>query len=168
MGALAEADEGIGKGLIGVHGDVAGDVVEDVGLGEIVEVIGGADGDGGGELAVAEAVEEEKCGDVAADGFGFEAGHLPEEAVDVREAGDVGGVEVEGVDTGEEMVVGVAVPAGLEAGEEGLPGGVVRGGVEVVGLGDEDVAGVAFVLDEGSAGGGQAIVLKHGQVPVRW
>jgi len=39
---------------------VAGDVVEDVGLGQIVELVGGPDRDGGGELAAAQAVEEQE------------------------------------------------------------------------------------------------------------
>ena len=60
-GALAEAHQRIGELPVGVHGDVAGDVVEDVGLGQVVHAVDGADGDGGGKLAPAQAVEEEEC-----------------------------------------------------------------------------------------------------------
>lgn len=54
---LAEADQSFGEGGVGVHGNVPGDVVKDVGLGQVVEAGGFADG-GGGELAVAKTVEE--------------------------------------------------------------------------------------------------------------
>ena len=70
---FAEADEAVGEGAVGVHGDVANDVVEDVGLGEVVELRGVADGDGGGEGALAETVEEDLGGQVAEDWFGGEA-----------------------------------------------------------------------------------------------
>src|SRR5438309_171778 len=60
VGALTEPHQGVGEGGIGVHWDVAGDVVEDVGFGQVVEGMEIADGDGGGELAIAEAVEKEK------------------------------------------------------------------------------------------------------------
>ena len=60
MGAITEAHQRVGKGPVGVHRDVAGDVVEDVRLGQVVEQAGIADGDGGGKLAVAQAVEEQE------------------------------------------------------------------------------------------------------------
>ena len=59
---FAEADEAVGEGEVGVHGGVANDVVEDVGLGEVVERGGVADGDGGGEGALAATVEEDVGG----------------------------------------------------------------------------------------------------------
>jgi len=61
-GKFAEADEDVGEGAVGVHGYVANDVVEDVGLGEVVERGGVADGDGGGEGALAATVEEDVGG----------------------------------------------------------------------------------------------------------
>lgn len=73
-GGFSEPDEGVGEGAVGVHGDMAGDVVEDVGFGEVVEVGEFADGDGGGEIALAEAVEKLVGGDVSADGFGAKTG----------------------------------------------------------------------------------------------
>ena len=39
VGAIAEAHQGVGEGLLGVHRDVAGDVVEDVGLGQVVHLV---------------------------------------------------------------------------------------------------------------------------------
>ncbi len=58
MGALAEAHQRLGEVLVGVHGDVAGHVVEDIGLGKIVQAVASPDGNGCGEFAVAQAVEE--------------------------------------------------------------------------------------------------------------
>ena len=60
-GAFAETHQGIGELPVGVHGDVAGDVVEDVRFRQVVHVVGGTDGDGGGKLAAAQAIEEEEC-----------------------------------------------------------------------------------------------------------
>jgi hypothetical protein len=53
---------------------VAGDVVEDIGLGEVIEPVCAADGDGGGELAVPQAIEKSEGWDVSGNRFRFEAG----------------------------------------------------------------------------------------------
>lgn len=70
-GKFAEADEAVGEGAVGVHGGAANNVMEDVGLGEVVELGGVADG--GGEGALAETVEEDLGGEVAGDWLGGEA-----------------------------------------------------------------------------------------------
>src|SRR5215831_6910971 len=67
-GTLPEAHQDIGKRLLRVHRNMAGNVVEDVGFGEVVHATFRADGDGGGEFAASEAVEKEKSRDVAAYG----------------------------------------------------------------------------------------------------
>jgi hypothetical protein len=97
---------------------VAGGVVEDVGFGEVVHAFDGPYGDGGGEFAAAEAIEEEEAGDVAANGLGLEAGEGLKAAVDIAEAGDAVVGKVEGFDAMEEVGIGVALPSGLDAGEE--------------------------------------------------
>lgn len=124
-GAFSEADEGVGEGAVGVHGDVAGDVVEDIWFGEVVDFVGFADGDGGGEVSVSEAIEEEVGGDVSADGFSPEAGERVEEFVDVFEEGDLLGVEAEVFDAFEEVDIGVFFPLGEHSVVEGSPGLVV-------------------------------------------
>ena len=73
----AEAYERVGESGLGVHGDMACEVVEDIRFGEVIEAVWPADGDGSGELAAAEAIEEQVRGDVSADGFGLEAGQRP-------------------------------------------------------------------------------------------
>ena len=113
------------KCLVGVHGDVAGDVVEDVRLGEVVHAVDGTDGDGGGKFAAAQAIEEEESGDVAADGLGLKSGERLKAAVDLGEARDAVGGQVEGLDAVQEVVVGVALPARPDAGEELAPGFMV-------------------------------------------
>ncbi len=57
-GALAEEDQRVRKRLVRVHRHVAGDVVEDVRLGEIVEHRAVANRDRRGKLALAQAIEE--------------------------------------------------------------------------------------------------------------
>src|SRR5918999_5092690 len=37
VGAVPEAHQRVGKGAVSVHGDVPGDVVEDVGFGKVIE-----------------------------------------------------------------------------------------------------------------------------------
>ena len=122
VGAIAEAHQRVGEGLLGVHRDVAGDVVEDVGLGQVVHLVGGADGDGGGEFAAAQAVEEEEAGDVPADRLGLESGQRLQAAVDLGKPRDAVGGQVEGFDSAQEVVVGVALPARPDAVVEASPG----------------------------------------------
>ena len=95
-GALAEAHQGVGELPVGVHGDVAGDVVEDVGFRQVVHAVGRTDGDGGGELAPAQAIEEEEAGNVAADRLGLKAGQRLQASIDFAEARDAVVREVAG------------------------------------------------------------------------
>src|SRR5260370_35611295 len=88
--------------------------MEDVGLGKIIESVQPADGDGGGELAVAKAVEEQKGGNVAAHGFGLKAGERAEKSVDVFRVGDTVGVERESIDSFLDNRVGVDITAGTD------------------------------------------------------
>ena len=96
--ALAEADQRLGERAVGVHRHVAGDVVEDVRLGQVVELVGRPDGDGGREFAVAQAVEEQECRNVAADRLRLESGQRLQKPVDVLEARDAVRVEAQRVD----------------------------------------------------------------------
>ena len=110
--AFAEAHQRVGEVPVGVHRHVAGDVVEDVRLGQVVELVAVADGDGGGKLAVAQAVEEQERRNVAADRLGLEAGERAQEPVDVFEPRNA--IRARGTATsmpGQEMLVRVALPA---------------------------------------------------------
>jgi len=95
-----------------VHRDVAGDVVENVGLGEVVEAVGRADGDSSRKLAALQAIEEEESGDVAADGLRLEAGERLQSEVDVREPGYAIVREIEDVYAVQKMIVGVGSQRG--------------------------------------------------------
>jgi hypothetical protein len=86
MSTITKAHEGIGEGGLGMHGNVAGEVVEDIRFGKVIEAVGTADGDGGGELAAAETIEEQIRRHVSADGFSVEAGQRPEALIDLVEA----------------------------------------------------------------------------------
>ena len=63
MRAVSKANEGFGEFRVGVHGDVAGDVVEDVGFRQVVQRLQGAHRYGGWELAFAQAIEEHERGE---------------------------------------------------------------------------------------------------------
>jgi hypothetical protein len=120
---------------------MASDVMEDVGFRKVVELVGRANGDGGGEFTLAEAIEELEGRNVAADGFGAKASEGLEEAVYVFETGDAVRIKAEGMDAFQEMRVGETVPFGEHSGVETMPGFVVFGGVEVVRLVDEEGLG---------------------------
>ena len=95
-----------------------------------------------GKVALAQAVEEHEGRHVAADGLGLEAGERAQEAVDVaRAAGcDPGPGQI--VDAFQEMFVRIAVPTGAEPRVELAPCFLVFFGVQVVGLVDEELAGL--------------------------
>src|SRR5690606_1465669 len=69
VGAIAESDQGVRKGPISMHRHMAGNVVEYVRLGEVIERPRVPDGDGGGKFPITEAVEEQKRRNVSADGL---------------------------------------------------------------------------------------------------
>src|ERR1700691_5102011 len=97
--------------LVRMHGDVAGDVVKDIGLRQIIQLVGAANGDGGGELTITKAIKEEEGGNISANCLSLKAGQRPKKAIDVREVGNTVGVQAERSDTLEKLWVGVAVPA---------------------------------------------------------
>ena len=163
--AFAKADERVGECFVRMHRHVSGDVVEDVGLREIVEGVAGADGDRRRKLTIAQAVEEKKSRNVAAHCFRFETRQRAEELVHVAQVRDARRIEREGVDAGEEMVVRVAIPARAKAGEELLPGRVIGLRIKLPGLIDEDVTFLTFVLDEAGMPRGEAVLCDHNRIP---
>ena len=148
VGAVAEAHQRIGERAIGVHRHVAGDIVEDVRLGQVVEGRAVPDGDRGREFAVAEAVEEQEGGNVPAHRLGLEAGERAEKSVDVLEPRHPLGIETEVVDALQEPRIGVAVPAVVHAGEQPAPGVVVGLRVQLVRLIDVQPPLGLRLLDE--------------------
>jgi len=81
--AFAETHQCLGEILVGVHGNMAGDVVENVGFGKIVELVGTANGDGGGKGAIPEAIKKHERRNVAADRFGLKSGERSKKSIDV-------------------------------------------------------------------------------------
>src|SRR5580658_6961132 len=120
-----------------MHGNVAGDVMEDIGLGQIIELVGVADGDGGWEGSLAEAIEEDERGDIAGYAFRLESGQRLEEAVYVFEARYTVRLQDQGRDAFQEVVVGVFFPLGLHARVEQAPGFVILRRIKLVGLLDK-------------------------------
>ena len=109
--AIAETHQRIGEILVGVHGNVAGDVVENVRFGKIVQLVGAADGDGGGEFAVAQAIEKQKRGNVPADRFRLKPGQRAKKLVDVVEPRNAFRIQAQRSDALQEMRVGVLFPS---------------------------------------------------------
>src|ERR1700692_364389 len=97
--------------LIGMHGHVAGDVVEDVGLGQIVQLVGTPNGDGGGETAVAQAIEEHEARHIPADCFGLKARQRTQETIYVVEVRDAIRIQAQGLNALQKMFVRVTLPA---------------------------------------------------------
>ena len=155
-GAGAEPDQRGGERLIGMHRDVSGHVVEDVGLGQVLQPRAVTDRDGGRELAPAQAIEEDVRRHVAADCARPEAGERLHELVDLREMRDARRRELQLGHPFEKTPVGVAGPGIVHPLEQPPPGRLVLLGVELVRLIDDvDLAVGAGLLDEGRPGGGQ-------------
>ena len=104
-----------------MHRHVASNVVEDIGLGEVIELVGAANGNGGRKFAVAETVEKAESGNIAAHRFSAKTGERPQEAVDVFQAGHLLGIETQAANTFKEMRVSVATPFGQHARIERAP-----------------------------------------------
>ncbi len=164
-GRLAEPDQRAGKGRVGVHGDVAGDVVKDVGLGQVLQRLAVAHGDGGGELAPAQTIEEDVRRHVPADPARLEPGQRPHEPVHILEARHPVVVQTQQLHAGLEALVGIALPARLHAREQPLPGGVVLRRVQLVRLVDVDVAVLARLFNERRLGRRQSAARGQGAHP---
>ena len=73
---------------MGVHGDVAEDVVKDVGFGGVLHGLACAKPGGGGEHARGKHLEEGVAGEKTADGGGLPAGSRLKEGADFGEVGE--------------------------------------------------------------------------------
>lgn len=113
---------------------MAGDVVEDIGLGQIVQSICGTDRYGVGKFAPLEAIEEEEGRHVAAHGPGLESGQGLEDTIDLAQPRDAARRQLQKLNSPQEVAVGVAFPARANAFTKALPGFVVGVRVEIVSL----------------------------------
>ena len=148
MGTVPEADECVGEGGVGVHRDVSGDVVKDVGFRQIVEAIGVADCYRRRELTVSQAVEEQERRNIAADRFRAKACEWAEELVDGFEARHAIRVHTQAFNALQKMRIGVPLPGLRHPRIEPSPGFMVRFGVEFVGLLDIECAFPPRLFDE--------------------
>ena len=155
VSALPETHQRLSEMLVGVHWNVAGDVVENVGLGQVIEVVGTADRNRGGKFAVAEAVEELKRGNVAADCLGLKSSERTQKAVDIFKPGNAIGIEAQRANALEKVLVRVALPARLHARVQAAPSLVVFVRVEVVGLRDVELTVALRFFYKGCLGCGQ-------------
>jgi hypothetical protein len=156
-GDFPEANQHIGEDAIGVHGDVSGDIVEDVRFGEIVDCVQVADRDCGRERPRPQAVEEHVSRYVSADSPGGESAERLEELIDFSEPRNALRIEGQALDTFHEFRVRVLFPAWHDPGIQSPPRFLVVIAVQVVGLLDVELAIVAGLLDECGLGRGESL-----------
>src|SRR5689334_14713944 len=141
--------------LVGMHRHVTRHVVENIRLGQVVQVIPAADRDGGRELTVAQAVEKQEGGYIAADSFGLKSGERLQEAIDVLQTRHPVMVEIQGLQPGSEMPVRITLPAGQHAAVQSAPCPMVLLRVKVVGLVDIEAPILASLFNERCLRGGE-------------
>src|SRR5436190_22012259 len=95
MGAVAEPHQRLREMPVSVHGDLSGDVVENVRLRQVIELVGPADRDGGWELAIAQAVKKDKRRNVPAYRLGLKARERFQKAVHIGQPWNVVRIETQ-------------------------------------------------------------------------
>ena len=118
---------------------MAEDVVEDVGLLEIVELRAAADECPGRKLPVGQHLEKWPRWDEAGDGDHLPAGQTLERGVHALEIGDGFGADAERLQTVQILATYMAFKGLALALEQDPPGGVVLGAVALPGLVDDAV-----------------------------
>jgi len=119
--ALAISLHIIGEDRVGEHRHMAEHVVEDVGLLQIIELVGFADELAGDEAAIGEMLEEDIVGDEARHRDHRPAGGPAQFLVEFVEIGNSGAGEMEHVEPIEEFLRGAAGQHRRLAREEGVP-----------------------------------------------
>src|SRR5450432_1111371 len=104
--ASTDTDQCLSESGVGVHGNVACDVVKDVRLGQVVDARRVADRHGRGELAVPKAVEEKERRQVPAYRAGFKTGQLGEKPIHLGKARYSVWVKLKRAETLQKMRVG--------------------------------------------------------------
>jgi hypothetical protein len=144
---LSVTFEKIGKDGVGVHGDVAEDVVEDVRFRGVLHGVARAEPSGRGEHAGGEHLEEGVGGEKAADRGGLPAGARLEEGADLGEVRELVFAESDLLKAVEILLAGVLAELRHAAGYEFSPDGVLLRCVVRPGLFDEVGRGhVQFAL----------------------
>ncbi len=135
---------------------MAGDVVEDVRLRQIVELAAVADRNRRGKRPSAQAVKELVRGDITGDGLGAEAAERAEEFVDVIQLRDIVRIERKVMHPFQKPRMGKLLPPGLDARIKATPGFLVLLVVKLIRLLDINMPGGALLLNERGTVGGQA------------
>src|SRR6516162_3129447 len=138
-----------------MHRDMARDVVKNIGLRQIIQLVRSADRDGGGEFAIAQAVEKDKSRDISADCFGLKSGQRAQELIHIVQARHAIGAEAQRIDTLAEMIVGVLLPAWEHSGVQLMPSLVILLRIKLVRLTYVQLAVAASFFDKRSLGRGQ-------------
>lgn len=134
---LAVVFEEVGEDGVGVHGDVAEDVVKDVRLRGVLHGVARAEPGGGGEHTGRKHLEEGVGGQEAADGGGLPAGARLEKSADLGEVGQLVFAESDLLEAVEILLAGMVAKLGHAAGYEFAPDGVLLRGIVRPGLFDE-------------------------------
>jgi hypothetical protein len=127
--ALAIGLHVVGEDRVGEQGDVAEDVVEDVGLLQVVALRRRADEPARDERSVGEVSEEDAVGHQAGHGDDAPAGELLQPLGQLVEVGNAGPRQLQHLEAGEEFRRGAALEHLRLAGEQAIPEGVLRGRV---------------------------------------
>ena len=134
---LSVAFEKVGEDGVGMHGDVAEDVVEDVGFRGVLHGVARAEPGGSGKHAGGEHLEEGVGRQEAADGSGLPASAGLEKSADLGEVGKLVLAEADLLEALEILLARVLAKLGHAAGHELAPDGVLRRGIVGPGLFDE-------------------------------
>src|SRR5580658_4078372 len=108
--ALSESHQGLGEMPVRMHGHVACDVMEDIGFGKIIELIGPSNRDRGRKHAIAQTIEEYEGGNVAAHRLRLKTGQWLQQAIDFFQPRDPVRVQAERMYSFQKMRVRVPVP----------------------------------------------------------
>ena len=118
---------------------MAEDIVEDVGLLQVVELLGPADELAGGKAPVGQMVEEDVVRHQPRHGHHAPAGQPLQLRIDPLEVGDAAAMQIERVEPAQERVAGPARQSFALALVQGRPDAVLVGGVAVPALIDGPV-----------------------------
>ena len=122
---LAVVLEEVSEDGVGVHGDMAEDVVEDIGLGCVFHGVAGAQPCGGGEHARGEHLEEGVGREETADGRGLPAGTGLETGTDLGEVREFVFLKADLVEAVEVLLTGVVAELGHSAADKLGPDGML-------------------------------------------
>src|ERR1700730_864948 len=119
---------------------MSGDVVENVRLGEVIQASRLPDGNGGGELAIAQAIEKHEGRNISRNRSGAETGQGRKEAVDILQTRNTILGQTQGLDPRLKAFVRKLIPTRQEPLIEPPPSLVIPGRVLFVGLSDVQAA----------------------------